>query len=103
MVKNQPQQKVFTFDLVTIGATMQKRLIDICIGCSREPNGEKECQKCPAYDKIIDPNGVPYYQENYDDLESDLESITDYFLHLVNEFNQIPTAYFELEPSSASH
>ncbi|WQW71019.1 hypothetical protein KVK44_00520 [Helicobacter pylori] len=77
--------------------------IDICIGCSRDPNGEKECQKCPAYDKIIDPNGVPYYQENYDDLESDLESITDYFLHLVNEFNQIPTAYFELEPSSASH
>ncbi len=56
-----------------------------------------------AYDKIIDPNGVPYYQESYDDLEADLENITDYFLHLINEFNQIPTAYFELEPSSASH
>ncbi len=77
--------------------------IDICIGCSRDPNGEKECQKCPAYDKIIDPNGDTYYQEIYDDLEADLEDITDYFLHLVNEFNQIPTEYFELEPSSASH
>ncbi|MGL2657806.1 hypothetical protein ACQJ6Z_00575 [Helicobacter pylori] len=76
--------------------------IDICIGCSRDPNGEKECQKCLAYDKIIDPNGDTYYQEIYDDLEADLEDITDYFLHLVNEFNQIPTAYFELEPS-ASH
>ncbi|GAA7288630.1 hypothetical protein HpBGD97_03900 [Helicobacter pylori] len=77
--------------------------IDLCIGRSIEENGEKECQKCPAYDKIIDPNGDAYYQEFYDDLESHLENITDYFLHLINEFNQIPTAYFELEPSSASH
>ncbi|GAA7463593.1 hypothetical protein ckin119_07390 [Helicobacter pylori] len=76
--------------------------IDLCIGRSIEKDGEKECQKCPAYDKIIDPNGDAYYQENYDDLEADLEDITDYFLHIVNEFNQIPTAYFELEPSSAS-
>ncbi|WP_367692178.1 hypothetical protein E5P83_00540 [Helicobacter pylori] len=74
-----------------------------CIGRSIEENGEKECQKCPAYDKIIDPNGDAYYQEIYDDLEADLENITDYFLHLINEFNQIPTACFELEPSSASH
>lgn len=77
--------------------------IDLCIGRSTEKDGEKECQKCLAYDKIIDPNGDAYYQESYDDLEADLEGITDYFLHLVNEFNQIPTAYFELEPSSASH
>ncbi len=76
--------------------------IDLCIGRSIEKDGEKECQKCPAYDKIIDPDGDAYYQESYDDLEADLENITDYFLHLVNEFNQIPTAYFELEPSSAS-
>ncbi|WQY51144.1 hypothetical protein KVL40_00535 [Helicobacter pylori] len=75
----------------------------LCIGRSTEQDGEKECQKCLAYDKIIDPNGDTYYQEIYDDLESHLENITDYFLHLVNEFNQIPTAYFELEPSSASH
>ncbi|MFP6065810.1 hypothetical protein ACLGB2_04925 [Helicobacter pylori] len=75
----------------------------LCIGRSIEENGEKECQKCPAYDKIIDPNGDTYYQEFYDDLESHLENITDYFLHLINEFNQIPTACFELEPSSASH
>ncbi len=77
--------------------------IDICIGCSRDPNGEKECQKCPAYDKIIDPNGDTYYQESYDDLEADLENITNDFLRFANEFNQIPTACFELEPSSASH
>ncbi|MFP5951287.1 hypothetical protein ACLF8M_00505 [Helicobacter pylori] len=77
--------------------------IDLCIGRSIEKDGEKECQKCPAYDKTIDPNGDAYYQEFYDDLEADLENITDYFLHLVNEFNQIPTAYFELEPSSTSH
>ncbi|MUU23832.1 hypothetical protein [Helicobacter pylori] len=77
--------------------------IDICIGCSRDPNGEKECQKCLAYDKIIDPNGDTYYQEFYDDLEADLENITNDFLRFANEFNQIPTAYFELEPSSASH
>ncbi len=75
----------------------------LCIGRSIEENGEKECQKCLAYDKIIDPNGNECYRESYDDLEADLESITDYFLHLINEFNQIPTAYFELEPSSASH
>lgn len=77
--------------------------IDICIGCSRDPNGEKECQKCLAYDKIIDPNGDAYYQESYDDLESHLENITNDFLLFANEFNQIPTAYFELEPSSAGH
>ncbi len=76
--------------------------IDICIGCSRDPNGEKECQKCLAYDKIIDPNGDTYYQEFYDDLESHLENITNDFLRFANEFNQIPTACFELEPSSAS-
>ncbi|MGN8295755.1 hypothetical protein ACR9JP_00560 [Helicobacter pylori] len=75
----------------------------LCIGRSIEENGEKECQKCPAYDTIIDPNGVPYYQENYDDLESHLENITNDFLRFANEFNQIPTACFELELSSASH
>ncbi|WP_120907237.1 hypothetical protein [Helicobacter pylori] len=78
--------------------------IFLCIGRSIEENGEKECKR--AYDKIVKPNGDPhrdhYYQESYDNLEADLENITDDFLHLVNEFNQIPTAYFELEPS-ASH
>ncbi|RKU93872.1 hypothetical protein [Helicobacter pylori] len=75
----------------------------LCIGRSIEENGEKECQKCPAYDKIIDPNGDAYYQEFYDNLESHLENITNDFLRFANEFNQIPTAYFELEPSSTSH
>ncbi|WRF01461.1 hypothetical protein KVE47_00545 [Helicobacter pylori] len=73
--------------------------IDLCIGRSIEKDGEKECQKCPAYDKIVIENAC--YQKLYDDLEADLENITDYFLHLVNEFNQIPTAYFELEPSTS--
>ncbi|GAA8541768.1 hypothetical protein HpHA38_01920 [Helicobacter pylori] len=41
--------------------------------------------------------------ESYNDLESHLENITNDFLRFANEFNQIPTAYFELEPSSASH
>ncbi len=76
--------------------------IDICIGRSIEENGEKELQKCPAYGKII-PNGNECYQESYDDLEADLENITNDFLRFANEFNQIPTACFELEPSSASH
>ncbi|ADI34215.1 Hypothetical protein HPV225_0117 [Helicobacter pylori v225d] len=75
----------------------------LCIGRSIEENGEKECQKCLAYDKIIDPNGDTYYQEIYDDLKAHLEKITNDFLRFANEFNQIPTAYFELEPSSASH
>ncbi|WRC56020.1 hypothetical protein E5L18_00530 [Helicobacter pylori] len=75
--------------------------IDLCIGRSIEENGEKECQKCPAYDKIVIENAC--YQKLYDDLESDLESITNDFLRFANEFNQIPTACFELEPSSASH
>lgn len=44
-----------------------------------------------------------YYQEIYDDLEVHLENITNDFLRFANEFNQIPTACFELEPSSASH
>ncbi|WQS45951.1 hypothetical protein KVE02_00560 [Helicobacter pylori] len=75
--------------------------IYLCIGRSTEQDEEKECQKCLVYDKIVIENAC--YRKLYDDLESDLESITDYFLHLVNEFNQIPTAYFELEPSSTSH
>ncbi|WQT29325.1 hypothetical protein FE843_00555 [Helicobacter pylori] len=75
----------------------------LCIGRSIEENGEKELQKCLAYDKIIDPDGDAYYQESYDDLEVDLENITNDFLRFANEFNQIPTAFFELEPSSASH
>ncbi|GAA7408575.1 hypothetical protein MM0349_15180 [Helicobacter pylori] len=75
----------------------------LCIGRSIEEDGEKECQKCLAYDKIIDPNGDSYYQESYDDLESHLENITNDFLRFANEFNQIPTACFELEPSGASH
>ncbi|BDA07666.1 hypothetical protein OHP008_03010 [Helicobacter pylori] len=75
----------------------------LCIGRSIEENGEKECQKCLAYDKIIDPNKDTYYQEIYDDLEAHLEKITNDFLRFANEFNQIPTACFELEPSSASH
>ncbi|MCQ2846337.1 hypothetical protein JT180_07190 [Helicobacter pylori] len=101
--------KGFYFFLLTIGASTgaseceNVKKFDLCIGRSTKQDGEEELQKCPAYDKIIDPNRDPHYQEIYDDLESDLESITDYFLHLVNEFNQIPTAHFELEPSSASH
>ncbi|EMG89013.1 hypothetical protein [Helicobacter pylori] len=77
--------------------------ISLCIGRSTEQDEEKELQKCQAYDKIVKPNGGAYYRESYDDLEADLENITNDFLRLVNEFNQIPTAYFELEPSSASH
>ncbi|WP_100983327.1 hypothetical protein [Helicobacter pylori] len=75
----------------------------LCIGRSIEEDGEKECQKCLAYDKIIDPNGDAYYQEFYDDLESHLEKITNDFLRFANDFNQIPTACFELEPSGANH
>lgn len=71
------------------------------IGRSTERDEKKELQKCQAYDKIVIENAC--YQKLYDDLEADLESITDYFLHLINEFNQIPTACFELGPSSASH
>ncbi len=75
----------------------------LCIGRSIEENGEKELQKCLAYDKIVKPDGGAYYQESYDDLEAHLENITNDFLRFANEFNQIPTACFELEPSSASH
>ncbi|EJB39042.1 hypothetical protein HpDR24_01390 [Helicobacter pylori] len=75
----------------------------LCIGRSIEKDGKKECQKCLAYDKIVKPNGDDYYRESYDDLEADFEDITSDFLRFANEFNQIPTAYFELEPSSASH
>ncbi len=74
----------------------------LCIGRSLK-NEKEECQKCLAYDKIIDPNGDVYYQEFYYDLEAHLENITNDFLRFANEFNQIPTACFELEPSSASH
>ncbi|MGL2524627.1 hypothetical protein ACOWNZ_05215 [Helicobacter pylori] len=72
------------------------------IGRSTEQDEEKELQKCQAYHKIVKPNGGTHYRESYDDLEADLESITNDFLRLVNEFNQMPTVYFELEPS-ASH
>ncbi len=75
----------------------------LCIGRSIEEDGEKECQKCLAYDKIVDPDGGAYYQESYDDLEANLETITNDFLRFANEFNQIPTAYFELESSRKSH
>ncbi|WP_101007713.1 hypothetical protein [Helicobacter pylori] len=75
----------------------------LCIGRSIEKDGEKECQKCLAYNKIVKPNGDTYYQEFYDDLESHLENITNDFLRFANEFNQIPTACFELEPSGANH
>ncbi|MCQ2849778.1 hypothetical protein JT209_02035 [Helicobacter pylori] len=72
------------------------------IGLENEKEKEK-CQKCLAYNKIADLNdGYEHYRLRYDDLESDLENITNDFLRFANEFNQIPTAYFELEPS-ASH
>ncbi|EJC39040.1 hypothetical protein HPHPP28B_0111 [Helicobacter pylori Hp P-28b] len=102
MVRNQPQKKGFYIWLAYYWRNDAEKFY-LCIGRSTEQDGEKELQKCLAHDKIIDPNGDTYYQESYDDLEADLENITDYFLHLVNEFNQIPTACFELEPSSASH
>ncbi|GAA8580661.1 hypothetical protein KYTH42_01980 [Helicobacter pylori] len=73
----------------------------LCIGRSIEENGEKELQKCLAYDKIVIENAC--YQKLYDDLESHLENITNDFLRFANEFNQIPTACFELEPSGANH
>ncbi|MGN8428214.1 hypothetical protein ACR9LD_01555 [Helicobacter pylori] len=73
----------------------------LCIGRSLK-NEKEECQKCLAYDKIVKPNGGTHYRKSYDDLEADLENITNDFLRFANEFNQMPTAYFELEPS-ASH
>lgn len=75
----------------------------LCIGRSTEDDEKKECQKCLAYDKIVKPNGGEYYQEFYDNLEADLENITNDFLRFANEFNQIPTACFELEPSGSNH
>ncbi|AEN14759.1 hypothetical protein HPPN120_00560 [Helicobacter pylori Puno120] len=48
-------------------------------------------------------NGEKPTPKIYDDLEAHLEKITNDFLRFANEFNQIPTTYFELEPSSASH
>lgn len=77
--------------------------ISLCIGRSTEQDEEKELQKCLAYDKIVKPNGGAHYRKSYDDLESHIESITNDFLRFANEFNRIPTAHFELEPSSASH
>ncbi|PDX56348.1 hypothetical protein BB480_06860 [Helicobacter pylori] len=79
---------------------MQKSFIFV-LGRSLK-NEKEECQKCQAYHKIVKPNGDEY-KESYNDLESHLENITNDFLRFANEFNQIPTAYFELEPSSASH
>ncbi|GAA7555386.1 hypothetical protein MMM136_05920 [Helicobacter pylori] len=77
--------------------------IYLCIGRSTEQDEKKEFQKCQAYNKIVKPNGDDYYQFSYDDLEADLENITNDFLRFANEFNRIPTAHFELEPSSASY
>ncbi len=65
--------------------------------------GKKSVKNAQRMIRIIDPNGDTYYQEIYDDLESHLENITNDFLRFANEFNQIPTACFELEPSSTSH
>ncbi|WP_367696253.1 hypothetical protein [Helicobacter pylori] len=65
----------------------------LCIGRSIEKDGEKECQKCPAYDKIIDPNGDAYYQEFYDDLESHLENITNDFLPKTNALKPLAFSY----------
>ncbi len=97
MVRNQPQKQGFYLWLAYCWCNDAEKFY-LCIGRSTEE--DKECQKCPAYDKIVIENAC--YQKLYDDLEAYLENTTDYFLHLVNEFNQIPTAYFELEPSSAS-
>ncbi|EJB49352.1 hypothetical protein HPHPA20_0199 [Helicobacter pylori Hp A-20] len=63
--------------------------------------GKKSFKNAKRIIRSLNLNGDEY-KESYDDLEAYLENTTDYFLHLVNEFNQIPTAYFELEPS-ASH
>ncbi len=101
MRKTNPKKRFFTFAYYWHNDAEKFYL---CIGRSIEKNGEKECQKCLAYDKIIDPNrGCTYYQESYDDLEADLETITNDFLRFANEFNQISAAYFELESSSKSH
>ncbi len=100
IAKNQPQKKVFTFAYYWRNDAEKFYL---CIGRSIEEDGEKECQKCLAYDKIVDPNRGAYYQESYDDLEADLETIANDFLRFANEFNQISAAYFELESSSKSH
>ncbi len=62
----------------------------LCIGRSIEEDGEKECQKCLAYDKIIDPNGDTYYQEIYDDLESHLETLPTIFYALLTNSIKSP-------------
>lgn len=87
--------------LVCLLLVQRCRKLYLCIGRSTEE--DKELQKCQAYDKIVKLNGGTHYRESYDDLEADLENITNDFLRFANEFNQIPTAYFELEPSSVSH
>ncbi|WQW59251.1 hypothetical protein KVM31_06515 [Helicobacter pylori] len=79
-----------------------KDLKKISLYIGRSTEEDKELQKCQAYHKIVKPNGDEY-KESYDDLEADLENITDDFLRFANKFNQIPTVHFELEPSSTSH
>ncbi|GAA8112437.1 hypothetical protein Kazakh3193_09950 [Helicobacter pylori] len=69
MVRNQTPKKGFYLWFAYYWSNDAEKFY-LCIGRSTEQDGEKECQKCPAYDKIIDPNGDTYYQEIYDDLKS---------------------------------
>ncbi|CAM2756168.1 AAA family ATPase [Helicobacter felis] len=65
----------------------------LAMGRSVNESGLAACQKCPAYQKIFEELNPKY--EVYDNLEDDLEKITDHFLELVAIFNAIPPEDFK--------
>ncbi|WP_233703733.1 AAA family ATPase [Helicobacter felis] len=65
----------------------------LAMGRSVNESGLAACQKCPAYQKIFEELNPKY--EVYDNLEDDLEEITDHFLELVAIFNAIPPEDFK--------
>nr|WP_324725761.1 AAA family ATPase [Helicobacter felis] len=65
----------------------------LAMGRSVNESGLAACQKCPAYQKIFEELNPKY--EVYDNLEDDLEKITDHFLELVAIFNAIPSEDFK--------
>lgn len=87
MVKNQPQKKGFYLWLGYYWCNDAEKFY-LCIGRSTEQDGEKECQKCPAYDKIVIENAC--YQKLYDDLESQPETLPTIFYALLTNLIKSP-------------
>ncbi|BCZ19178.1 hypothetical protein NHP190012_08200 [Helicobacter sp. NHP19-012] len=88
----------YWLDTLVRGVPNSKDGFHLSMGRATNKTESERCEKCLAYEKFFGKNSRKDLRNKYEiypDLETDLEKITNYFLKLVDFFNEIPQECFK--------